>query len=128
MYSSTQGDNGEFTPAVPLAELNSSREDEQAAIRRDGLEMFFISNRDHPGTGCLGPGVTTGNDIFVSTRASASDPWGPAVNLGAPINTVGGEGRPAISFDGTRLYFFSDGHGGLGSTDLFVSTRTELDN
>jgi hypothetical protein len=126
MYSSTLGDNGEFTPAVPLAELNTRFEDEQPAIRRDGLEMFFISNRDPSVIGCLGPGVSTGNDIYVSTRASASDPWGPAINLGAPINTAGGEGRPAISFDGTRLYFFSDGHEGSRSTDLFVSTRTEL--
>jgi hypothetical protein len=67
------------------------------------------------------------SDIYVSTRASTSDPCGPPVNLGRPINTAGAEGRPAISFDGTRLYFFSDGHTGSGSTDLFVSTRTELD-
>jgi hypothetical protein len=33
------------------AELNTSFEDEQPAIRRDGLEMFFVSNRHDPSTG-----------------------------------------------------------------------------
>jgi hypothetical protein len=128
MYSSTLGHDREFTPAVPLAELNTEFEDEQPAIRRDGLEMFFVSNRDDPRAACLGPGVVTGTDLYVSTRVSTSEPWGPPRNLGTPVNTAGGEGRPAISFDGTRLYFYSDGHGGSGSTDLFVSTRTELDD
>jgi hypothetical protein len=128
MYSSTRGENGDFTLVGPVAELNTEFEDEQPAIRRDGLEMFFVSNRHDPGTGCLGPGALGKSDIYVSTRASTSDPWGPPVNLGTPINTAGAEGRPAISFDGTRLYFFSDGRGGSGSTDLFVSTRTELDD
>jgi Tol biopolymer transport system component len=128
MYSSTRSENGEFTTAVPLAELNTSFEDEQPAIRRDGLEMFFVSNRHDPGIGCLGPGALGTSDIYVSTRASTSDRWGPPANLGTTINTAGAEGRPAISFDGTKLYFFSDGYGGSGGTDLFVSTRTELDD
>jgi hypothetical protein len=128
MYSSTRGENGDFAPAVPIAELNTSFDDEQPAIRRDGLEMFFVSNRHDPGTGCLGPGALGKSDIYVSTRASTSDPWGAAVNLGTRINTDGAEGRPALSFDSKNLFFFSDGHGGSGSTDLFVSTRTELDD
>jgi hypothetical protein len=125
LYRSTQGEDGVFSPAVRLTELNTSSEDEQPAIRRDGLEMFFISN--YPDKPCLGPG-TPGGDIYVSTRGSTSEPWGTPVNLGAPINTLRAEGRPALSFDGKSLYFFSDGHGGEGGTDLFVSTRTELDD
>jgi len=52
---------------------------------------------------------------------------GPPMNLGPVINTVGLERRPALSFDGRSLYFFSNGHGGSGLTDLFVSTRTRRD-
>src|SRR6266508_6156041 len=71
-------------------------------------------------------------DIWASTRASTSDPWGPPMNLGPVINTVGLETvglerRPALSFDGRSLYFFSNGHGGSGLTDPFVSTRTRRD-
>jgi hypothetical protein len=125
IYSSTQGENGEFTPAVLVTELNTPGEDEQPAIRRDGLETFFGSNRPVT-TPCQGAG-NPGGELYVSSRASTSDPWLPPVNLGMPINTTGAEGRPALSFDGRSLYFFSDGHGGEGSTDLFVSTRTRLD-
>ena len=58
---------------------------------------------------------------------STSGRWAEPVNLGPVINTIGIEGRPALSFDGRSLYFFSDGHGGSGSTDLFVATRESLD-
>jgi len=126
LYTSTLGENGAFTPAVPITELNTSSEDEQPAIRADGLEIFFASNR--PTTPCLAPGTAGPSDIYVSTRASTSAPWGPPVNLGLPVNTPGAEARPALSFDGRSLYFFSDGHGGEGGTDLFVSTRTRLDD
>lgn len=125
LYGSTQGANGEFGAAVPIAELNTSSEDEQPAIRADGLEMLFVSSR--PATTCLGPGMP-GGEIYVSTRASTSEPWGPPVNLGAPVNTLDAEGRPALSRDARQLYFFSNGHGGEGNTDLFVSTRTRLDD
>ncbi len=117
IYSSTLDENGEFTPAVLVPELSTCFEDEQPAIRRDGLELYFVSDR----LGGFGAG-----DIWVSTRASTSDPWSPPLNLGPVINTAGVEGRPALSFDGRSLYFFSDGRGGSGGTDLFVSTREKV--
>jgi WD40-like Beta Propeller Repeat len=90
-----------------------------AAPWRDGLEIFFASNRP----GSVSAIVT---DVWVSTRPSTSDPWSEPVNLGVVINAAGLEARPALSFDGRSLYFFSDRHGGFGSTDLFVSTRRKV--
>ncbi len=122
LFTSTLDENGSFTAAVPISELNTTSDDEQPSIRRDGLELFFSSNR---------VGGYGGSDIWVSTRASTSDPWLPPVNLGppiTPINTAGLEARPALSFDGRSLYFFSDRPGGSGATDLWVSTRTKLDD
>ena len=127
LFSSTLDENGAFTAAVPIAELNTQFDDEQPSIRRDGLEMFFSSNRP----GSVVADRTTGllsSDIWVSTRPSTSEPWSCPVNLGSLINTAGVEQRPALSFDGRSLYFFSNGHGGSGLTDLFVSTRTKLDD
>jgi WD40 repeat protein len=124
LFTSTLGEDGLFHPH-PIAELNTKCNDEQPSIRRDGLELFFTSNRDvavNP-MSCLPT-----SDIWVSTRASTSDPWSPPVNLGPPINTEGLEARPALSFDGRSLYFFSDRPGGSGATDLWVSTRTKLDD
>jgi Tol biopolymer transport system component len=121
IYCSVVDENGSFSPAVLVSELNTRYEDEQPSVRRDGLEILFASNR---------PGSFSSRftDIWVSTRVSTSGRWSEPVNLGSVINTVGIEGRPALSFDSKSLYFFSDGHGGSGSTDLFVSTRTELDD
>jgi hypothetical protein len=78
-------------------------------------------------------------DIWVSTRASTSDPWGTPENLdvvnarlgGGPINGMFVEGRPALSFDGTVLYFHNGGRpanlGGQGFFDIWVTTRTRIE-
>ena len=47
-------------------------------------------------------------------------------NLGKTINTTFEDGTPFLAADGRTLYFSSSGHGGYGSTDIFVSRR--LDN
>lgn len=49
--------------------------------------------------------------------------WSKPINLGRPINTPGNEDAPYLTPDGQTLYFNSDGHGGQGSHDLYVSRR-----
>jgi hypothetical protein len=122
IYASTLQSDEAFGSAVLVAELSSSFQDQQPAIRKDGLEMFLASNR-------LG---TVGSlDLWVSTRPSTSDPWAPPVNLGPVINSVGNDARPALSFNGTVLYFQSarpGNVGGPGVYDLWMTTRTKLRN
>jgi len=89
--------------------VNSTDDDGQPNVRRDGLELFFYSNRPDP----QGQG---GNDIYVARRASVFDPWSTPVNLGPNVNTTASETRPSLSWDGTRLYFGSAG-------DIYVTTR-----
>ena len=121
IYASTRvGDDGEFGPAVLVAELSAPGRDTRTAIRRDGLEMFLSSD----GTGRVG-GVGS-QDIWVSTRASTLDPWSTPVNLGATVNSTAFDGAPALSFDGTTLYFFSERAGGIGKRDLYVTTRLRV--
>jgi Tol biopolymer transport system component len=120
IYASTlQRDETWGTP-LPVPELNSSFNDAQPAIRKDGLEMFVTSNR--PGS------FSSTADIWVSTRARTFEPWSTPVNLGPLINSPDPyyQGRPSISFDGTTLYFYSFRPGGLGAQDLYLSTRTKL--
>jgi len=65
----------------------------------------------------------------VSTRESTLEPWSPPVNLGPTVNFPGYvTGAPALSWDGTALYFYSDRPGGLGGRDLYLSTRRKLSN
>lgn len=117
IYASTLNADETFGPAVLVKELSSPFLDRLPSIRRDGLEMFLTSNR--PGTlGLL--------DLWVSTRASTSDPWSTPVNLGPVINSAGVDGRGALSFDGTALYIHSTRPGGFGDFDLYVSKRTKL--
>lgn len=61
-------------------------------------------------------------DLYVSVK-SASGQWGRPVNLGATINTSGYEIAPFLSRDKKRLYFASNGHGGMGDADIFMSER-----
>jgi peptidoglycan-associated lipoprotein len=63
--------------------------------------------------------------LWVSTRNSTADAWLTPVLL-PNVNTGTLEGGPALSWDGTELYFFSARIGGLGGNDLYRSTRTKL--
>jgi len=105
-----------FVPAAIVPELSTPFIDERPNVRKDGLEIFFDSNR---------PGGLGSTDLWVSTRQSVEDPWSPPVNLGATVNSAFGETRPALSFDGTTLYFGSSRPGGSGGTDIYVTTRTK---
>jgi len=117
IYASTLQPDGTFAPAVNVLELNSSSGDSNPAIRRDGLELFLGSAR---------PGQFGGHDLWVSTRATTWEPWSTPVNLGPVVNSTVLDFRPAISFDGTVLYFHSARPGGFGEFDLYVTTRTRI--
>jgi hypothetical protein len=110
--------DGAWSAPVPVSELNTSAADRQPAIRRDGLELILSSTR----LGGQGLG-----DLWVSTRNSTSDSWGTPINLdyfvaaGANVNSSGDESRPALSWDGTELYFGSTVDDPTG--DMYVSTR-----
>jgi len=115
--SDEQGFMGTFGPAVPVPELSSPQRDTRTAIRRDGLEMFITSAR---------PGGSGGNDLWVSTRATTLDPWSTPVNLGPTINSAFDDGGPALSCDGTTLYFYSTRPSGSGGRDLYRATRQRI--
>jgi WD40-like Beta Propeller Repeat len=93
--------------------INSTFNDQQPAISKDGRSLYFTSNR--PGLG--------GFDMYVSQRSNVHDPWGPPVNLGATVNSTSDEGNPAFSRDGHLLFFQSKRPGGLGLIDIWVTRR-----
>jgi hypothetical protein len=132
IYASTRiGDHGPFGPAALVPELSSPQRDTRTAIRRDGLEIFLSSGRR--GNDAVGHSAGS-EDLWVSTRATATDPWSPPLNLdlvnqrlgGPAINSKAFDGAPALSVDGTTLYFFSERPGGYGKRDLYVATRARL--
>ncbi len=81
-------------------------------LSSDELIMYFAAERKD-GFG--------GNDIWVAMRDNANEAFKRPFNLGEKINTAGNEVFPFLRND-TTLYFSSDGHGGMGGLDVFVST------
>jgi Tol biopolymer transport system component len=104
-----------FAPGVLVAELSSDGNDLRPSIRFDGREILLSSDR--------AGSVDGSQDIWVSTRQNAADPWSTPANLGPAINTEFLEQQPALSKDATALYFASDRPGGSGDVDLYVTTR-----
>ncbi|UCE48809.1 MAG: PD40 domain-containing protein [Phycisphaerales bacterium] len=56
------------------------------------------------------------------TRQTISDDWTDPLNLGPRVNT-GWSGCPNISADGMMLFFYSDGPGGYGGLDIWMTRR-----
>jgi hypothetical protein len=82
-------------------------------VSPDGLEVFF--HRSVPN----GP-----FDIYTSTRREPDEPWSTPVNLGLPVNTPAtSDASPSLSLDRKLLFFESNRAGGLGNSDIWVSTR-----
>jgi hypothetical protein len=122
IYASVLGPDGTFGPASLVVELSvpgnaNTGRDTRTAIRHDGLEIFFTSNR---------PGGVGSGDLWVSTRATTLDPWSTPVNVGSPPNTIYFDGAPALSSDGETMLFYSNRPGGFGANDLYMSTRHKL--
>ncbi len=116
--------DGSYTLATLVPGVNTAANEIQPNLQRDGVEMYFASNRSGtPGiTGTLG-----GNDIFVATRVSAHDAWQTPLNLGPSVNSsIADETRPSLSWDAMTLYFGSNRPGGEGSSDIYVTTRDHL--
>lgn len=107
-------DGTSFGAPVLAAGLNSAQNDFRPNLRRDGLEVFFDSNR---------PGGIGGLDIWTSTRASTAEAWSMPVNLGHNVNSDANDLRASLSWDSTTLYFGSVRAGGEGSQDLYTTTR-----
>jgi Tol biopolymer transport system component len=117
IYVTQQLADGSFGPVAPVSEFNTVFNEIRPKIRqRDGLEIFFDSNR--PG----GAGV----DIYTSTRDCVLCGWAPPDNLGSVVNSPAIDGGPALSFDGTELYFMSNRPDGSGDQDIYVTRRHKL--
>jgi hypothetical protein len=102
--------------------VNTSARDGGPRISADGLSLYFNSTR--PG----GYEPTLWGDVWVTERATTSDPWGSPVNLGPTINSPSHAFAVSISHDGLSLYFGSERAGGSGNDDIWISRRVTKDD
>ena len=96
--------------------VNSAASDYCPSPMRNGA-FLFVSTRP---TGSNGTPSCGGADMY---RLVREDGEAKAVNLGCTVNSAGAEWSPyLLQVNGkTWLYFSSDGHGGEGGQDLFMS-------
>jgi len=93
--------------------INTQYFESHPSISPDNKTLFFCSNR---------PGGYGGQDIWYSER-DEDGRWGEPINMGPEINTAKRESAPFIAADNATLYFTSDGLGGYGGQDIFVSYK-----
>ena len=88
-----------WSPPVPLDGVNSASTDQQPALSKDGLSLYFASNR------LGGPG---GVDIWVAQRDCVDGcPWMAPAPLGLTVNGPFADISPSLSRDGHQLFFAS---------------------
>jgi hypothetical protein len=117
MYVAIQQRDGSFGSVSNVTALNSPLFEARSTISRDGLEIFFLSNR--------ATGSPAGQqDLWTATRASTAAVWSTPTSLTA-LNTTADDYTPYLSANRRTLYFASERAGGLGAGDIWVSTRTK---
>lgn len=88
---------------------------QSGCLSRDGkvllLSMEYLDSRG-------------GEDLYVFFKDN-SGKWSEPKNLGYDINTVFQEFTPFLDQDNKTLYFSSNGRGGFGSSDVFVTQRLD---
>ncbi len=81
----------------------------EPSLSWDGLTLLFVRGR-------------AGGDADIHASTRTPDGWTAPEPIDA-INSPYDELGPRLSFDGSRLYFYSDRPGGLGGYDLWVAQR-----
>ncbi|GMV52724.1 MAG: OmpA family protein [Chlorobi bacterium] len=70
------------------------------------------------------PDSKGGKDLYISFRQTDSS-WSEPKNMGGVVNSIGHEATPFLASDNSTLYFASDGFGGFGAFDVFVTRRLD---
>ncbi len=112
LYISLRHGNQWTTPRNIGPSVNSAAWESQPSLSMDGNTLYFVSDRK---------GGYGGTDIWMSTLQEGV--WSKPKNLGSAVNSAGNETSPFIHYDNQTLYFASDGHIGMGGSDIFLCRK-----
>ncbi|MEX2138255.1 MAG: M56 family metallopeptidase [Pirellulales bacterium] len=117
-FTQRDGVSSSWGPPQPLPALVSGGSPGAGpTVTDDELLMFFFATER---------GGTPHSDIYLSSRNSKADAWGPPINLGSLLNSPFNDRNPSISSDGLTLFFASDrdAPSALGQgQDIYLSQR-----
>lgn len=100
--------------------INTSYNDQQPALSKDGLTLYFNSNRpENELDQVLDP------NLWVAQRVCVACPWNAPVLLGPQINGPATDAAPNLSRDEHWLFFASN-RIATQSNDIFVSYRENV--
>lgn len=116
IYYSTRDENGEWTHAKPMVELNTKGKDKSPFLHQDSETLYFVSDGRGDGVGGL--------DIYY-TRKDETGKWAAPKNIGYPINTQEDEIGVFVSIDGKLAYFSSrtGGNWNIYAFELYEEAR-----
>lgn len=115
-YSAKVGD----TWTVPCnlgGGVNSDEWESMANISPDGKTLIFVAYEGRKDE----EEADYETDIYITHLKNGA--WSTPIPISRTINTASSETWPFLNADGRTLYFSSDGHAGLGGSDLFVTRR-----
>jgi hypothetical protein len=94
--------------------INSLNAEVTPSVSQGGQVLIFASNR----SGGLG-----NYDLWMSTRSAEESDWAAPVNMRLAVNSSAQDCEACLSTDGLVLFFSSDRPGGMGSYDMWMTTR-----
>ena len=111
IFVSVKDDKGKWSKPQPVeGGVNTAYDEGASCLSPDGREMYL--------TQCAtDPSAPRYAQIVTSMRSDAA--WGKANKLELTRDTLSSYAHPAVSPDGTWLYFVSDMPGGKGGLDLW---------
>ena len=110
IYRSTLNNSGRWSQPESLSINSDEYVVAHPALSADEKKLYFSSTMD---------GGEGQSDIYVVDIAEDGT-LGEPINMGPKINTEGVESFPFIGKESNDLYFASNGHIGLGGSDLYV--------
>jgi len=119
LYQSIYNEDGAFSPATEVQDINTVWHDGPAAVSSDGKTIYFSRDsrvlKDYEND----KGINTKfSQMYLYKATKANDKWSNIAQL--PFNSKAySVSNPSISKDGKTLYFNSNMPGGIGGNDIW---------
>lgn len=130
-FNTTYTSDTSYRKLVFIDKEGKNKWSEPTEIKIPGLEYgekyysFYINPTEEVILVSMSPSEKTlDEDLYVSLKNEKGE-WGKLISLGSTVNSKRFEVSPYISNDLKTLYFSSNGHGGFGASDIFVSRRLD---